>query len=116
MKKLLLLIVIVALALGAWIWLGGLDRVTEGRVRTALAEAGIPEALAQCMAPRMVDRLSIVQLRKLERIGAQDGEYPVPLSTTEALARIRRVDDREAIEVTAAAAGRCALQGVLDGI
>ncbi len=116
MRKLIVLLLVVALAVGAWIYFGGLDRVTQTRVQTALTDAGVPETLATCMAPRMVDRLSLNQLRKLERMGPQDGETVVPLSSAEALARLRRVDDPEAVEMTVRAAGGCALESMLEGM
>ena len=116
MRKLFLVILLIAAAAGAAYFLGAFDRVTEGRVRTALVEAGVPDGLADCMAPRMVDRLSLNQLRKLERLGAQEGEFPTPLSAGEALDRIRRVDDSEAVQVMAAAAGGCVMKSVLDRI
>ena len=115
MRKFVILLALLAIGIGAWAMLGGLDRVTEARVRTALVGAGLSEAMADCMAPRMVERLSISQLRKLERLAPVAGETAVPLSTREALRRLRRVEDREAIEVTARAAGGCALDLMLEG-
>ena len=114
MKKLLIILAVVAIAVGAWIWSGGLEKVTEARVHKALTESGLPEPMADCMAPRMVERLSINQLRKLERAAAQDGESAVPLTTQDAIERIRRIDDDEAIEVTVTAAGVCVVQTALD--
>ena len=59
MRKLLLLILLVVLGVGAWLyWGGGLQVVTEHSVRVALVEAGVPEKQAECMAPRMAERLS----------------------------------------------------------
>ncbi|NVE94604.1 hypothetical protein [Altererythrobacter lutimaris] len=114
MKKLVILLLVVALGVGAWIWFGGLEDVTEERVKTVLMDNGLSENMADCMAPRMVERLSINQLRKLERAAPQDGESSIPLSTQEALDRIRRVDDREAIEVTVGTAGICVIETALD--
>ena len=37
----------------------------ESRLRAGLVEAGLSEPLAACMAERMVDRLSLTQLRRL---------------------------------------------------
>ena len=116
MKKLLILLLVLALGAGAWIWFGGLDRVTEGRVKIALVDNGVPENMANCMAPRMVERLSIIQLRKLERAAPQDGESAIPLSVQDALARIRRIDDNEAVEVTVSAAGVCVVETALDAL
>ncbi len=61
------------------------------------------------MAARMTERLTLAQLRKLEGLGAPDGEASLPRSPGEMLARLRRVDDPAAIEVTATAAAICAL-------
>ncbi|WP_394731041.1 hypothetical protein [Altererythrobacter sp. GH1-8] len=116
MKKLLVLLLVLALGAGVWIWFGGLDRVTEARVKTALIDNGVPEAMADCMAPRMVERLSIIQLRKLERAAPQDGENAIPLSVQDALDRIRRIDDNEAVEVTVRAAGVCVVETALDAL
>ncbi len=114
MKKLIVLLLVAALGIGAFVYFGGLDRVTEDRVEAALVENGVPESMAECMAPRMVEKLSLNQLRKLERMAAQDGETAVPLSSVDALARLRRVDDPEAVRTLASAGAGCALQMVID--
>lgn len=41
-------------------------KLAEGRVRSALVDAGLSDANAACMADRMTDRLSIGQLQKLQ--------------------------------------------------
>ncbi len=113
MKKLLVLIILVAaLAGGAWFLLrddGLVEQVTEERIEAALIEKGAPPQLAGCMAGRMVDRLSLLQLKKLERLRAQEGESGIPISPGDLLARIRRVDDPEAVEQLASAAALCSL-------
>jgi len=115
MRKLLLLILLVVLGVGAWLyWGGGLQVVTEHSVRVALVEAGVPEKQAECMAPRMAERLTPQQLRKLERVAPEEGEGRLPRNAGEALARIRRVDDPEAVEVTARAAAACTFGGIFD--
>ena len=103
------LLMLAAIAAGVWVYSGGLDAVTEARVNTALVEAGAPQELADCMAPQMVDKLSLVQLKKLEGLRAEEGEAAVPLSPTQLIERVRRVDDSEAVQVTALAGARCAL-------
>ncbi len=109
MKHLLgLLLILAVIGGGVWIALGGLDRVTEARIEQALVDKGAPPELAACMAARMVDRLSLAQLRKLERLKPREGESGVPLSRSELIDRIRRVDDPEAIEVTVMAGALCA--------
>lgn len=111
MKKLIvLLLVIAAIAGAAWYLLrdGGLvEEVTEARVKTALLDNGFPEPMAACMATRLTDRLSIVQLKKLERLAPEDGESRIPLSTGKAMARLRRVDDRQAVETLVTVGGGC---------
>jgi hypothetical protein len=61
------------------------------------------------MAGRMVDRLSIGQLRKLEALKARAGERERPVSIGEYVERVRRVGDSEVIAVTASSAGLCAV-------
>ncbi len=120
MRRMLIWLVLIALVGGA-VWFvfrdGGLaDEVTEERVRTVLLDNGVPQSMADCMSPRLVDRLSVTQLRKLERLGAAEGESRIPLSTGEALARLRRVDDRAAVETLVATAGGCGVDLMLQRV
>ena len=95
----------VALAL-----LGGcVETIAESRVRSALVDAGLSNRNAECMASRMVDRLSIAQLRKLERLKARAGERERPVTIGEYVERVRRVGDAEVVAVTASSAGLCAV-------
>jgi hypothetical protein len=80
---------------------GCVERIAESRVRSALVGAGLPQAAAECMAGRMVDRLTIAQLRKLERLQGENR------SLTDYLAAVRRVDDPQAVAVTASSAALC---------
>ena len=83
--------------------LGGcVDRIAEHKVRTALIDAGLAPATSDCMARRMVDRLSISQLRKLQ---ALQGEKR---SVMDYVAVVRRVGDPQVFQVTAAAGAVCA--------
>ncbi|QFT77172.1 hypothetical protein [Erythrobacter sp. THAF29] len=110
MRKIAILMLVALLGLGAWMFFredGLLEQVTEARVEQALLDNSVPPEMASCMAPRLVDRLSIGQLRKLERMAPQDGETAIPLSMGEAMARLRRVDDREAVETLVRAGGTC---------
>ena len=116
-RFLLLLILLAALGVGAWLYFGdGLRIVTERSVEVALVEAGVPEEQAACMAPRMTERLSPEQLRKLQNVAPQEGEAALPRDTAEALDRIRRVDDPEAVEVTVRAAAACAFGGIFENL
>lgn len=98
------LIAVAALALS-----GCVERIAESRVRTALSEAGLSDSNAQCMAARMVDRLTIAQLRKLEALKARQGERARPVTIGEFVERVRRVGDSEVVAVTASSAGLCAV-------
>jgi hypothetical protein len=77
------------------------ERIAESRVRSALLDAGVAEGTADCMAGRMVDRLTISQLRKLEALKGEKrsvGDY---------LNAVRRVGDPEVVGVTASSAALC---------
>lgn len=77
----------------------------ETRLRTALVEAGLSEPVAACMADRMVDRLSLMQLRRLadlKQAGSAD-------SLDTFLRRVRSLGDAEIWTVTSSSAAICAL-------
>lgn len=99
---------IAAAALGVLVLTGCVQSIAEGRVRTALLDAGVPQGDADCMSERMVDRLSIDQLKRLEGLKAQPGEAERPRTLPEFVNRIRRVGDEEVIAVTASSAALCA--------
>lgn len=86
---------------------GCVQTIAEGRVKTALLDAGVPPGDADCMSQRMVDRLTIVQLRKLEALKAQPGEAERPATLSEFVTRVRRVGDAEVVAVTASSAALC---------
>lgn len=87
---------------------GCIDRVVESRVKSALSEAGLSDKNASCMAGRMVDRLTISQLRKLEELKGRKGETEKPVRLGDYVERVRRVGDAEVIAVTASSAALCA--------
>ena len=108
MRKMLIILALLAVVgIGLWGWFGGVERVTAGRIEAVLVDKGIPQPVAACMGTRMSERLSLNQLRKLENLQAREGEDAVPLSMSEFLERLRRVDDREAIEVVGSSAAIC---------
>ncbi len=88
---------------------GCVSKIAESRVESALVEGGLSRKNAACMAERMVDRLSIEQLRKLERVKAEPGEREKPATIAQYLERVRRIGDTEVIAVTASSAGLCAV-------
>ncbi|MFA7602569.1 MAG: hypothetical protein WCY29_06130 [Novosphingobium sp.] len=95
---------VLALAVGALI-AGCAEQVAENRVRSALMRAGLAEDHADCMAHRMVDRLTLAQLRKLEALEELEGGKR---SIADYVLAVRRVDDPEVLAVTVTSAGLCA--------
>lgn len=77
----------------------------EARLRTGLVNAGVPPYMAGCMAERMTDRLSLMQLRRMSDLprAREAGDVDTFLHN------VRALRDPEIIGVTAAAAARCAL-------
>jgi hypothetical protein len=96
MRRLLIPLALLALTGGC------AQKIAEHRVRSALLGAGLSERNADCMAHRMVDRLTIGQLRKLEALRGEKR------SVADYLIALRRVDDTEAVAVTASSAALCA--------
>jgi len=77
--------------------------VPEARLRAGLVNAGLPPPLAACMAERMVDRLSLMQLRRM-------GDLPrarESVSVAEFLHRVRALGDAEVLSVSASSAAIC---------
>jgi len=77
--------------------------VPEARLRAGLVNAGLPPPLAACMAERMVDRLSLMQLRRI-------GDLPrarEAVSVAEFLHRVRALGDGEVLSVSASSAALC---------
>lgn len=94
--------VLIAAAFGIVASLSGcVEKIAESRVRSALVDAGLSNANADCMARRMVDKLSIGQLRKLQ---ALQGEKR---SVADYVSAVRRVGDPEVFSVTASSAALC---------
>lgn len=82
--------------------------IAESRVESALLKAGLSERNAACMAERMVDRLTIAQLRKLEKLRGKKGEPMKPRTLKQFVERVRAVGDSEVLAVTASSAALCA--------
>lgn len=87
----------------------------ETRVRTALVDAGVRRPVAQCMAKRMVDRLSIGQLRKLSQLAKlrQSNEYTKAPTLDQVLAVVRKLDDPEILTVVSSSGLICFARDVL---
>ena len=87
--------------------LSGCANFARPSVSSALVDAGARPAVADCMAVRMTDRLSITQLKKLERIKPASGEKANDLSAAELIGRVNRIGDPEVVTVIAAAGAVC---------
>jgi hypothetical protein len=79
--------------------------IPEARLRTGLMNAGLSQPMAACMAERMADRLSLIQLRRI-------GDLPrasSSVSMSEFLHRVRALGDMEIVGVSSSAAALCAV-------
>ena len=76
--------------------------IAKSRVESALVEAGLDRGNADCMADRMVDRLTLGQLNKLKQLKGEKRGLMDDVSA------VRRVGDAEALQVTASSAALCA--------
>lgn len=81
--------------------------IAKSRVQSALIDAGLDRGNADCMAERMVDRLTIDQLRKLEALKAKNGEPARPTTLKGYVDRVARVGDAEVLAVTSSSAALC---------
>jgi hypothetical protein len=81
----------------------------ESRLRAGLIDAGLSQRMAGCMAERMVDDLSILQLRRMQSLGSLKQASTRTLSIADLLHKVRALRDPEILSVTSKAAGGCAL-------
>ncbi|MCZ8135400.1 MAG: hypothetical protein O9266_03775 [Porphyrobacter sp.] len=110
MRKLILGLLLVILLAGGALFSGLANPLVEMQVKSALVESGIGDKRAECMAERMVKRLTIVQLWKLRQgMAAQEGEPESGYGLGELIKRLDRVDDGEAVAVLTTSAGLCAI-------
>lgn len=110
MRRLFIAIVALLLLAGGAVYSGLADPVIAWQVKGALMQSGLGEKRAECMAGRMVDRLTVVQLWQLRQAMApQAGEPDDGYGLGELVKRLRRVEDGEAVAVLTTSAGFCAL-------
>lgn len=82
----------------------------ETRLRNGLHNAGLSERMSACMAERMVDRLSLLQLRRLSALGSLKDKRIADLSLEQFLHKVRALKDPEILTVSTSSAGLCALR------
>ncbi|MDK2761492.1 MAG: hypothetical protein KYX64_09060 [Sphingopyxis sp.] len=80
----------------------------EARLRTGLNEAGLSKAMSACMAERMVDRLSLLQLRRLSALGSLKDKRITDLTLQQFLRKVRALKDPEILTVSTSSAAVCA--------
>ncbi len=97
-------LLLAALALSACAVALSACAVPEAKLRTGLANAGLPRPLAACMAERMVDRLSLAQLMRIADLPrARRAE-----SVDQLLRRLRALGDPQIVAVATSSAALCA--------
>lgn len=98
------------LALGASLLLASCATVSpESRLRAGLMDAGLSPHMAGCMAERMADRLSIMQLRRLQSLASLRKSHMGEMSVDKFLYKVRALEDPEIFSVTSKAALICAI-------
>ncbi len=82
----------------------------ETRLRTGLVNAGLSQSIAACMADRMVDRLSLLQLRRLGSLASLRDKKAGDLTLNQFLHKVRALKDPEILTVTTSSAALCAFR------
>jgi type IV pilus biogenesis protein CpaD/CtpE len=82
----------------------------ETRVRAALIDAGLSKPVASCMADRMVDRLSLIQLNRLSGLKKLRGQNMRKITVDEFLKRTRSLQDPEILGVVSSSGLICAVK------
>lgn len=82
----------------------------EIRVRTALMDAGLSQPIAACMADRMVNRLSLVQLNKLSGLKKLRGQDMRKITVEDFLKRTRSLQDPDILGVVSSSRLICAVK------
>jgi hypothetical protein len=83
----------------------------QTRLERGLIKAGLSKNQSACMADRMVDKLSLLQLRRLSSLGNFEDENLREMSVSRFMRNIRALKDPEIVTVTTRAALGCAISG-----
>ncbi|MGE3692161.1 MAG: hypothetical protein AB7F98_12365 [Novosphingobium sp.] len=81
---------------------GCVQQIKASRVKSALIDGGLSEQLSGCMADRMASKLTIKQLRSLQKLNRAPRR-----SISEFVAALRQYGDADAVEVTVSSAALC---------
>ena len=82
----------------------------ETRVRNGLMSAGLSAPVSACMADRMVDRLSLGQLSKLNGLGKLKKTKPGDVTIKEFVRQTRSLQDPEIVGVVTSSGLICAVK------
>ena len=82
----------------------------ETRVRRGLMSIGLSKPISSCMAGRMVDRLSLIQLNKITGLGKLKKRNPGDVSFNEFVKRTKALQDPEIVSVVTSSGVICALK------
>lgn len=82
----------------------------ETRVRNGLMSVGLSKPISICMAGRMVDRLSLGQLSKLDGLGKLRKRNPDEISIAEFVKQTRALQDPEIVAVVTSSGVVCAIK------
>ncbi len=110
MKKLLLIMLLLIGAGVLAVQTGAARPLIAWQVERSLVSGGMGPKRAECMAGRMVDRLSVGQLWTLRRAMApREGEPEIARRPLGSIKRLRRTEDGEIISVVTSSAALCAI-------
>jgi len=101
---------LLATAAIAGLALSACSAIVEQRVETRLAEAGLPEGMASCMATIWADDLSVDQIRGIGDFADGVRQEGRDLTVDRLIGHAREWNDPRALAVVASSAARCALR------
>jgi hypothetical protein len=81
----------------------------QSRLESGLVSAGLSKKTSACMAERMIDRLSLLQLKRLSSLGNFKDERLGSMSLDRFLYNVRSLEDPEILSVTTKAGLSCAI-------
>ncbi len=81
----------------------------EARLRSGLIDAGLSRPMAACMAQRMADRLSLLQMKRLGGLAKLKDDRLGEISLERFIYDVRALKDPEILAVATTSAGICAL-------
>jgi hypothetical protein len=83
----------------------------QARLERGLINAGLSKTQSACMADRMVDKLSLLQLRRLSSLSNFEDEKLSDMTLSRFMRNIRALKDPEILAITTRAAIGCAISG-----